>query len=1394
MPRSPDIDFKRIAPRGDSQDAAFEEFCCQLALDDVPDPAALRRVRGAGGDGGVECLWTAPSGEVHGWQVKYIFDLGRALRKVASSLATARRNHPSLNRYVVCLPFDLSGSKGRSGRSEQEKFDEFKERQEAAAAADGQHLTIELWSAFRLRDRLLRADPSGGRARYWFDSVTLSAGWFSDRVEDAVRRAGPRYNPKLHTGHALDEALAALAGSRAWSSVLEQRREGIEEHVERWSRALASGKGSMSEPFPPSARAFGQEVLAGLRAAVELDSETGDHASALQGARAAREAAARCERVLAEDIDERFGAGQADSVPFRHFQAEYQCRFPAQHLDTCRELREPIAEMVAWLEAPAVRAAAERVLVLTGPAGIGKTHGLCDAAVRRQDEGLPTILVSGGQFGGGRTVWESLTAALGLDSTWSPDMLLDALNTAGATSGRLLICLDALDERPHRTRWLDEIPVLIAAVSRRPHLALCLAVRSGYLDQVLRSDLDLAVFEHPGFGGDVFDACSSFFRHFDLDPPVGPLLEPEYSNPLFLLVLCSALKARGLRSVPVGWSGARRVLGQLFAARDQQLQEKHPAIGNRVVTDALRVVADALQDGGPIAWSRADELVTACLPQSQRSNVALLDHLVGIGLLRVVPGEPDGWRRNEDGVDIAFGRLGHHLLAERLTSGAAPASDHELRARALDDPGLAHALALAMPELGRGELVDLAAEAGKRSELLDAWIAALPWRSASSLGPGVEALVLEALREADLEHAALDALLILAMRPGHPYDHRYLHAFLARPAMPLRDAGWCWFLHRSFERTAPPSPLVRVLRSPWESDLTGVQPDLREAWCVVLAWCGAAADLRVRDHATKAAVRVSESDPACWAAVIARFADIDDDAVVERVLCAAYGAALRNPVTEAVRELAAAVRDSVLLRAGGPPRHALVRDHARCIGELAAHQGALPKGSRIEEFRPPFDAPGEIEAPEAEALKRYDDQREYPQIFASVMSEWTGDFAKYTMPFALAGLESLIGKDVSRRWVMGQVIELGYAPRLHAPYDHEMIARYGHGRGRPGWAERIGKKYQRIALGRLIGSLDDIARAEGAAEPGLAGLHLRAIDPSIVARGLEFGDPGPASSRWWEPAVLDFSTHAELTDVEWVGADDFPDPAALVGALVDADHSRARWRLLEGHFSWSNRGPRRRERRYRDAWMMIKGYLVPRQLSAECFEELADADFMGRWMVEGFDLEGRCYLGEYPWAAPFPELREPAEAWQHEAERYARFKLQPTANRMVGLSDSWALDRVAVTLPTAPLLEATGTWWDGTSGFRRADGRLIFRDPSVTGGGPSGIWMDDEVLARVLEERELDLIWTVLAERRIIGDDHGDGFSGMKHASMVMQLDRGQVAVRRARGEHLHPDHTRTPT
>ena len=146
MPSNFDIDFRHIVPRCGSQREAFEELCCQLAHRTVPKNVPYVRLHGAGGDGGVECFADCPDGNREGWQAKYVFDIGSLLKQATGSLSTALKIHPTLTRYVICFPFDLTGPTGRRGLSGQEKFNNWRKREEQKAVKEGRRLTIEAWA------------------------------------------------------------------------------------------------------------------------------------------------------------------------------------------------------------------------------------------------------------------------------------------------------------------------------------------------------------------------------------------------------------------------------------------------------------------------------------------------------------------------------------------------------------------------------------------------------------------------------------------------------------------------------------------------------------------------------------------------------------------------------------------------------------------------------------------------------------------------------------------------------------------------------------------------------------------------------------------------------------------------------------------------------------------------------------------------------------------------------------------------------------------------------------------------------------------------------------------------------------------------------------------------
>jgi hypothetical protein len=212
-----DPDFSRIRPLNGDRRLGFEEFCAQLARhDNAPADSRFVRLEGAGGDGGVECYWELADGTEWGYQSKFLDRLDKA--QITASVETALRIHPNLTRYVVCLPFDLSGRTGRRGSDQQTRWTDYVGEWQQLAADRGLIVSFEAWPKTELIERLVRIDPTCGRRRFWFHEETLSTEWFAAHIVDATSDAGPRYHPELNVEVPISSQLSAFGETPAWKA------------------------------------------------------------------------------------------------------------------------------------------------------------------------------------------------------------------------------------------------------------------------------------------------------------------------------------------------------------------------------------------------------------------------------------------------------------------------------------------------------------------------------------------------------------------------------------------------------------------------------------------------------------------------------------------------------------------------------------------------------------------------------------------------------------------------------------------------------------------------------------------------------------------------------------------------------------------------------------------------------------------------------------------------------------------------------------------------------------------------------------------------------------------------------------------------------------------------
>ena len=1350
-----EVDLKKIVPISGGQTAAFEELCCQLARR-TEEPRQFVRLHGAGGDGGIEGYVESDDGK-RGWQAKYVFETSRLIKQASRSFRTALKIHPDLRSFVLCFPFDPTGKTAR-GKGGVEKLDEWRASELRYAKKIGRDIDVELWSASELHTQIIKCDHSGGMRRFFFDAQILTNRWFEDHLGQARETAGPRYTPELNVSTDLAKWFAAFGRTSVWSDTLSSHLKTLQEELSHLRVSDAeTGRDEKTHQISLSHAWLGNsgqkvstQALIIRRAVAALKHAKHVRREEYRALKASLQSSAgnlrSIEEELALEIDRRYGDGSADSPGWRQYMAEWMASLPAENLDATRGVLAALDALVEWLDSPECALAFETSFVLTGEAGSGKTHGVCDIAHRRYQEGLHTCLLFGHQFRNEPDPWTRTAETLGLTGL-GRDQLLDAMDAAGEASGLpLLLCIDAINETKPLSYWRNRLMPLLHAADSRTFIRVCIVCRTSYAPVCLPEGANPLRVAHQGFDGLQRDACRTYCEHYGLRPPAMPLLQSEMRNPLYLRLVCETACSMGLQSLPLDWSGSVPTIEAFLREKERHFSERYEvprqAGTMRETLTALvdHLVANAMTE---VSWPTAVEVVLRRVAGLDRDRASrYVEWLVGEGLL-IDDTTRGPYLDAGETLRLSFERLGDFLIADAiLPANATGVPDLAPWVGTVADiqrhSGVLSVLSALLPERhGGSELPDMTEDAERSVALLALTMDALPSRSESAVTPRTTALVRRALGQPDLSFRTMGTLVSIAWRHS-PIDVNWLHCLLRSIPLADRDAYWCAFLHESF--TAE-EVVAEIIDAAFELPLGDLAPAVAERWAKLLIWFTAAADRRVKDRATRAAVAVLSGTPTVLPRLIPEMVSIDDDAVRERTLLAAYGGLLRTRHLETLRSVSSVLHGCYTDDASAFS-NALIRDQIRSICELAAHLGVLPT-----EVDPKF-ASG---AREVDAwplpLPSDEDVETWSNSILFWPDEFRSDFFKYSMWHMDRWTEGMCQEDMAK-WMLQTIAQdLGFIGSQCEAYDHRMLHDHGGGRSKPVWAERIGKKYMWIAMYRLASRLhDNVPPKRDNTEPQpvrepLIAAQSRQLDPTLP----------PCRERAGRHPFFDalqFNTAGVQRDDAWIALeDDVPRIRELVEVQsVDGQN----WRPLVAFLSSGRPEGDLADGGYRQIWLHLFGYLVCPSRAGLLLDKLCGRNFYGRWMPEGLHLGGEGgFVAEYPWATAFNTI--PDEWYRHTGDDRL-LELLPAWN---DVSCEWeydaSLENASVCVPARLFFEDDDLWWDGQGGYSGSDGRTVFLDPSLGRRGPSTLLADAGHLRAKLQRMDRCVIWTLLGAKWMLG-------------------------------------------
>jgi hypothetical protein len=364
----------------------------------------------------------------------------------------------------------------------------------------------------------------------------------------------------------------------------------------------------------------------------------------------------------------------------------------------------------------------------------------------------------------------------------------------------------------------------------------------------------------------------------------------------------------------------------------------------------------------------------------------------------------------------------------------------------------------------------------------------------------------------------------------------------------------------------------------------------------------------------------------------------------------------------------------------------------------------------------------------------------------------------------------------ARRWICKRAHELGWTAERFAAFERNSSHdRHDHR------VERIGKKYQWLALGDLIARMADnlLYMGNGYSDQGsrpytgARDIGLRDIDPSLLLTKTHYDGWKQWPRSWWVPVEPRLRPITPLERLAWLDSDsDLLNDYALID-LTDPKTAR-RWLPLHGFASWRQFGSNGHEKEMqRDTWYRISCIVVAKKDEAKVARSLQGRIITDPHGIPQFHLDSEYYLGEFPW---HPSLNDGGDWVQPDQWNKVAAPVRATTAEYQcerGGHDYSVDDTVRIELPAPWLANAMGLrLFDGQRPtFVDPSGVTRFFDPSVIEPGYDAALVDRDAFLSMLARERLAAIWIVAGEKGVFGgsDLHG-GYGGRVLHTAVYRL------------------------
>lgn len=1379
------INWQEIRPYQGSQNTAFEELICQLARVEFEGQGKFTRI--AAPDGGVEAIYEMPDSTLYGWQAKY-FDnsfTSNQWSDIEDSLIDSLNNYPNLIKYYVCVPVDRNNPFMEGRKSFLQKWNEHVAKWKNLPEAQGRNLEIEFWGSYELL-LMLSKPENAGKLSFWFSQKELSESWFKNQNRKSIATLGKRYTPELNIELPIAMNFEALART-TWFK---------QECSKNFDKLLVNILQELSYIYDLTD--FNNkinQVLDLLRIRLNLSNYHDTETLPIE--------------LLLTEIDLAIKSCQ-ETISENSISHSNE-----EHIE---KIIDNLYELKAQINSDEIHLFNSNVLWLNGEAGVGKSHLIADFINGYSKDSLASILLLGQDFIE-KSNFEHQIMNRQLELTFDFQHFLSILDTIAETQRqRVIIAIDALNEGAGKELWPSQLNSLITQLRDYPRIGLILSVRNTY-QSIITKELSkvsrqvITEVTHYGFENHEFEAVQTYFSYYGFPLPTVPLLNSEFSNPLYLGLLCESLKNNGLDELPKGYQGFNQLVFSYVKGIQKKISDElNEDESLRLVERAIKVlVAYEVQNKvSYIDYLLAKRLISEelCKDISDVHAKKFVDYLIKEGVLSKNIFHSD----ENESIYFTYERIGDYLQCDLILQGIFCESDFlewfntELAQTYLENyhmyRGFWEALSVLLPEKLGIEIFEVLNNTSlNRNQLVSLVIKSIPWRVIATLNPEKIRTFLKANFGKNHTYQWFNLLFQLSAEPNHPFNATYLTDILFPMSLADRDAHWTTKI--SHLDDYPPINQLLLWCETYSFD---ENLDLESIFLagLMLCWLFTSTNIKERNRSVKALAYILRNRLAIARRLLSQFINVNDPYILEGLLSATYGALKHSDNLNDLPELGNFVYESIFDVQENKEVYPniLVRKYAKLIVETALSYKPEHFESHLktimENITPPYNTSFPEKLPSNQEIDEKYTTPAHKTILRSMTTEYGrgicgyGDFGRYTFESAFSRWKyyqdnqpiRIVNADLLSNYACELVFDkYGYDAKKHEAFDDTT---YRYNNRSENQIERIGKKYQWLAffevLARVMDNFQAPIEEDGEDSPmawmdNFDEFSLPKVEISLQLRDKIHLFVNETKQIPKLICTLDWNkSHSD-----WISDDsDLPEIQSLIEFEIDSEP----WLVLQRYVDFNEpRNFGKLKYNEKRLWLQIRSYFIPSKGINKSLEWLKSQNFSGRWMPESTEqyetnltkfFEGK--VEQFSWETVQPGIGR-------EQTDEIKLDVLPSVDTHIWES-TYGNDSCHLFAPCRELYQGLkmssslkkGYWLD-----KNHD--LVSFSPLKENDYANLIVIKKAALLDFLKQNKLKIFWTVLGEKQA-WQSKWDVFNEVLEISGVYHLNRGNSLIGSLNTQH----------